>query len=153
MKNMIKFVPIFTYQLALFLQNEGWVIHHTAPNVSDPKRKVYYFIFAPGIYDDISQFKNFKEDKSVKHITKTFKGEPDYLIPIYDNKMVRYLLDLGFKIERVEVYISEVDNSKRRVTYFKYQRGFYSGIQRYLNRMNKMNRKKAKKKKDAQEGN
>ena len=88
----------------------------------------------------------------MKYITKTIKGEPDYLVPIYDNKMVKYLLNLGFKIDHVEVYISEVNNSKRRVTFFKYQRGFYSGIQRYLNRMDKMNRKKENKKHNAQEG-
>lgn len=85
--------------------------------------------------------------------TQVIKGEPDYLIPIYDSKMVRYLSDLNFKIDHVEVYISDVGNSKRRITYFKYQRGFYHGIQQYLNHMDKMNRKKANKKQHTQEGN
>lgn len=88
----------------------------------------------------------------MKYITKTIKGEPDYLVPIYDNRMVRYLCDLNFKIDHVQVYVSDVDGSKRRITYFKYQRGFYHGIQQYLNRMDKMNRKKANKKQGAKEG-
>lgn len=149
---MNKYIPVFTYPLASFLVNEGWVVHHTAPNKENHNLKVYYFNFAPGIYEDMNQFKGSKEDKTMKYITKTIKGEPDYLVPIYDNKMVKYLLNLGFKIDHVEVHISEVNNSKRRVTFFKYQRGFYSGIQRYLNRMDKMNRKKENKKHNAQEG-
>ena len=149
---MNKYIPVFTYPLASFLVNEGWVIHHTAPNKNDPQKQVYYFNYCPWIYEDMNQFKGSKEDKTMKYITKTIKGEPDYLVPIYDNKMVKYLLNLGFKIDHVEVYIYEVNNSKRRVTFFKYQRGFYSGIQGYLNRMDKMNRKKENKKHNAQEG-
>ena len=107
---------------------------------------MYYFNFAPGIYEDMNKYRSIKEDKPIgQHITKTFRGEPDYSVPIYDNKMVRFLIDLGFKIERVEVYISEVDNSRRRVTYFKYRWGLYHGIQQYMNRQDKIKRKKANK--------
>ena len=83
--------------------------------------------------------------------TKVINGEPNYLVPIYDGKMVWYLSDLNFKIDHVEIYINDVDNSKRRVTYFKYQRGFYQGIQKYLNRQDKMNRKKINKGQHTQE--
>lgn len=138
----IKYVPIFTYSLALFLVNEGWIVHHTAPNKSDPKRQVYYFNFAPGIYEDMCRFKNIKEENNMSIKTEIIHGEPNYLFPIYDPKMVRYLQDLGFKVDHVEVYIGDVDNSKRRVTFFKYQRGFYCGIQKYMNRRDKMNRRK-----------
>lgn len=141
---MNKYVSIFDYQLALYLQNEGWVVHHTAPNKNNSKRKVYYFNYCPGIYDDIEKFQNIKEGKmNIK--TQVINGEPNYLFPIYDSKMVRYLVDLNFKIDHVEVYVSEVDNSKRRITYFKYQRGLYHGIQQYMNRQDKIKRKKANK--------
>ena len=83
--------------------------------------------------------------------TQVINGEPNYLVPIYDSKMVRYLSDLNFKIDHVEVYVSEVDDSKRRITYFKHQRGFYHGIQKYLNRQDKMNRKKINKGQHTQE--
>ena len=142
----VKYVPIFSYELALFLTHEGWVVHHTAPNKENHNLKVYYFNFAPGIYEDMNKYRSIKEDKPIgQHITKRFRGEPDYSVPIYDNKMVRFLIDLGFKIERVEVYVSEVDNSRRRVTYFKYRWGLYHGIQQYMNRQDKTKRKKANK--------
>ena len=60
---MNKYVSIFDYQLALYLQNEGWVVHHTAPNKNNSKRKVYYFSYCPGICDDIEKFQNIKEGK------------------------------------------------------------------------------------------
>ena len=123
---MNKYVPVFTYPLASFLVNEGWIVHHTAPNKNDPKRQVYYFNNCPGIYDDLNKFQSTKESNKMNTKTKVINGEPDYLVPIYDNRMVRYLSDLNFKIDHVEVYVSDVDGSKRRITYFKYQRGILS---------------------------
>ena len=148
---MNKYVPIFNYPLASFLVNEGWVVHHTSPNKNDPKRQVYYFNYCPGIYEDMNRFQNTKEANNMNTKTQVINGEPNYLVPIYDSKMVRYLSDLNFKIDHVEVYVSEVDDSKRRITYFKYQRGFYHGIQKYLNRQDKMNRKKINKGQHTQE--
>lgn len=153
MSENVKYVAVFSYPLALFLMREGWVVHHTDDNKNDPKRKVYYFSYAPGIYDDMNKFKSIKEDNAMNIETKVINGEPDYLIPIYDNKMVKYLLDMNYKIDHVEMYISPLDKSKRRVTYFKYQHGFYAGIQKYMNRRDKLNKKKDNKKKAAKEEN
>lgn len=141
---MAQYIPVFTYPLALFLQNEGWVIHHTAPNKSDPKRKVYYFNYCPGIFDDMNRFQSTKKTNAAQIRAEIIKGEPNYLIPIYDRNMVKYLSDLNYKIDHIKVYISEVDNSKRRVTFFKYQHGFYAGIQKYLNWQDRKNRRKNK---------
>ena len=153
MQKDINYVPVFSYPLALHLANMGWVIHHTAPNKNDIRRKVYYFNYAPGIYDDMTKFKSIKEENAMNIETKVINGEPDYLIPIYDNKMVKYLLDMNYKIDHVEVYISDIDKSKRRVTFFSYQHGFYAAIQQYMNRRDKLNKKKNNKKKAAKEEN
>jgi len=143
---MAQYIPVFTYPLALFLQNEGWVIHHTAPNKNDTKRKVYYFNYCPGIYDDMNRFQRTEKITTTQIRSETIYGEPNYLIPIYDRNMVKYLSDLNYKIDHIEVYVSEVDNSKRRVTFFKYKRGFYTGIQKYLNWQDKKNRRKKQRK-------
>lgn len=113
----VKYVPIFSYELALFLTHEGWVVHHTAPNKENHNLKVYYFNFAPGIYEDMNKYRSIKEDKPMgQHITKTFRGEPDYLVPIYDNKMVRSAWNnASAAVQQYGGYLNAVLETQRQI--------------------------------------
>jgi hypothetical protein len=57
MKTERKTIPIYSLRLARKLMNKGYFLNHTDRNRVYPDLKVFYFRYAPGIYDEIELYK------------------------------------------------------------------------------------------------